>query len=164
MTNMNRRLQQFLDAENITQAQFAARINVAPASISHIIAGRNKPGFDFMQNTIKAFPELNIEWLINGQGKMYRQPAQSTVPQQPQDTAPVTGTLFMDEDVLRDMPVTVEPLRESDKSDVPHDVAANIGIPEREIPLSDILKKSERQRKATKIVVFYDDGTFQEFQ
>ena len=118
----------------------------------------------FMQNTMKAFPELNIEWLINGQGKMYRQPAQSTVPQQPQDTAPVTGTLFMDEDVLRNMPVTVEPLRESDKSDVPHDVAANIGIPEMEIPLSDILKKSERQRKATKIVVFYDDGTFQEFQ
>ena len=94
MTNMNRRLQQFLDAENITQAQFAARINVAPASISHIIAGRNKPGFDFMQNTMKAFPELNIEWLINGQGKMYRQPAQATVPQQPPDTAPVTRTLL----------------------------------------------------------------------
>ena len=47
---MNNRLQRFLDAENITQSQLAERLGVAKASISHILAGRNKPGFDFIQS------------------------------------------------------------------------------------------------------------------
>ena len=68
---MNRRLQQFLAAENISQSQFADTIGVARASISHILAGRNKPCFDFIERTAKHFPELNLDWLITGRGKMY---------------------------------------------------------------------------------------------
>ena len=69
---MNKRLEQFLNAENISQSQFADSIGVARASVSHIIAGRNKPGFDFLERTVKNFPALNIDWLITGNGKMYR--------------------------------------------------------------------------------------------
>ena len=50
---MNSRLQQFLDAENINQAQFADSIGVARASVSHILAGRNRPGYDFIANMLK---------------------------------------------------------------------------------------------------------------
>ena len=69
---MNTRLEQFLNAENISQAQFAESIGVARANISHIIAGRNKPGYDFIERTLKRYPALNIDWLITGRGKMYR--------------------------------------------------------------------------------------------
>ena len=69
---MNDRLQQFLTAENINQAQFADSIGVARASVSHILAGRNKPGYDFIQNMLKRYPDLNVEWLLTGQGKMYK--------------------------------------------------------------------------------------------
>ena len=61
---MNRRLQQFLRAENISQSQFADTIGVARASVSHILAGRNKPGFDFLLAMSKHYPSLNLEWLI----------------------------------------------------------------------------------------------------
>ena len=46
---MDKRLQQFLDAENISQAQLADTLGVARAGISHILSGRNKPGFDFLE-------------------------------------------------------------------------------------------------------------------
>ena len=68
---MNKRLLQFLSAENISQAQFADTIDVARASVSHIIAGRNKPGFDFIESMALHYPSLNLEWLITGKGKMY---------------------------------------------------------------------------------------------
>ncbi|MCR5709058.1 MAG: helix-turn-helix domain-containing protein, partial [Bacteroidales bacterium] len=45
---MNERLIKFLSAENITQSQLADTLGVARASISHILSGRNKPGFDFL--------------------------------------------------------------------------------------------------------------------
>mgnify|MGYP003558109248 CR=1 FL=1 len=69
---MNTRLQQFIAAENITQAQLADRLNVARAGVSHIIAGRNKPSYDFLTALMKHFPDLNIEWLMFGKGKMYK--------------------------------------------------------------------------------------------
>lgn len=70
--NMNQRLQEFLLAENISQSQFADNIGVARASISHIISGRNKPGFDFIVSMSRRYPNLNLEWLINGEGEMYK--------------------------------------------------------------------------------------------
>ena len=60
---MNNRLKQFIAAENITQSQFADRIKVVRASVSHVLAGRNKPGYDFITAIMSAFPDLNIEWL-----------------------------------------------------------------------------------------------------
>ena len=68
---MNKRLEQFLKAENISQSQFADSIGVARASVSHILAGRNKPGFDFLVSMSRQYPALNLEWLITGKGKMF---------------------------------------------------------------------------------------------
>ena len=77
--NMNQRLQQFLSAENISQAQFADSIDVARASVSHVLAGRNKPGYDFIRSISEHYPKLSLEWLISGKGKMYKQDSPSAV-------------------------------------------------------------------------------------
>ena len=77
---MNKRLQQFLNAENISQSQFADTLNVARAGVSHILAGRNKPGFDFIESLILHYPDLNIEWLITGKGRMYNTPQPDKTP------------------------------------------------------------------------------------
>ena len=101
-TSMNDRLQQFLSAENLTQAQFADSINVAKASISHILAGRNKPGYEFIVNMMKAYPDLNIEWMLTGKGKMYRSANQGSVaraqdsPSGNDEDAPIELGLFSD--------------------------------------------------------------------
>ncbi len=72
---MNRRLLQFLQAENITQTQFADTLSVARGSVSHILAGRNKPGYDFLESLMLHYPSLNLEWLLTGKGKMYKEAA-----------------------------------------------------------------------------------------
>lgn len=69
---MNSRLQRFLDAENITQSQLAEKLGVAKASISHILAGRNKPGFDFIQSMAQCYPDMNLDWLIAEKEKCTR--------------------------------------------------------------------------------------------
>ena len=71
---MNRRLLQFLQAENLTQTQFADTLSVARGSVSHILAGRNKPGYDFLESLLLHYPSLNLDWLLTGKGKMYREP------------------------------------------------------------------------------------------
>jgi transcriptional regulator with XRE-family HTH domain len=74
---MNSRLLQFIQAENISQSQFADSIGVARASVSHILAGRNKPGFDFIGSMARRYPSLNVDWLVTGRGKMYKNAPES---------------------------------------------------------------------------------------
>lgn len=69
---MNKRLQQFLSAEGISQTQLADTMKVTRAGVSHIISGRNRPGFDFLESLVLHYPELNLDWLITGRGKMYK--------------------------------------------------------------------------------------------
>lgn len=78
---MNRRLLQFLQAENITQAQFADTLSVARGSVSHILAGRNKPGYDFLESLLLHYPRLNLDWLMTGKGRMYREDIAPELPE-----------------------------------------------------------------------------------
>ena len=117
---MNQRLQQFINAEGLTQSQFADKIGVAKASVSHILAGRNKPGFDFIESLSRQFPNLNLEWLIGGKGRMYKITGLETAPDLSQAPDIIPETTLEDE-----------------------------------VPLTD-------HPRIVKVVVFYDNGTFQE--
>ena len=103
---MDTRLQQFLDAENISQAQLADTLGVARACISHILSGRNKPGFDFLEAMALHYPQISMDWLLTGRGRMYK-----------------------------DLPTE-----------------------------NPVFAPAQAPRRVSKILVFYDDNTFEEFQ
>lgn len=71
---MKERLEKFLKAEGLTPSRFAEIMGVQPSSISHILVGRNKPSFDFIEKMLSRFPKVNPDWLILGKGMIYRQP------------------------------------------------------------------------------------------
>jgi len=50
---MKDQIQEILKRENISSSQFADRIGVQRSSVSHVISGRNKPGFDFIKKVIE---------------------------------------------------------------------------------------------------------------
>ncbi len=68
---MKDRIIQFLRANNLTSTKFADEIGVQRSSISHILSGRNKPSFDFIEKMLLAYPDINAQWLITGKGNMY---------------------------------------------------------------------------------------------
>lgn len=69
---MKDRIIQFLSENNLTSTKFADRIGVQRSSISHILSGRNKPSFDFIEKMLLAYPDLNAQWLITGNGIMLK--------------------------------------------------------------------------------------------
>lgn len=77
---MNRRLLQFLQAESVTQTQLADTLGVARGSVSHILAGRNKPGYDFLESLLLHYPQLNLDWLLTGKGRMYKAESAQEMP------------------------------------------------------------------------------------
>ena len=141
---MNLRLQQFLNAESLSQADFAESIGVARASVSHILAGRNKPGFDFILNLARRYPALNIDWFVTGRGKMYKTASDGAKTALPElENVPVPQLLF-------------------DES--PKDPEVEATLPKIEInSLGKPRQTSNNKRVISKITVFYNDGTFEEY-
>ena len=133
---MNRRLQQFLAAENLSQSQFADSIGVARASVSHILAGRNKPGFEFMESMARRYPALNLDWFITGKGRMYSAGYQAPAP----DEAPDSPS------------VPAETPSEASALLFPEESPATVQIP------------ATSERSIDRITVFFSDGTFREFK
>lgn len=70
---MKDRLLKFLNSEQLSSARFAEIIGVQPSSVSHILSGRNNPGFEFIQKILTHYPNLNADWLIIGKGNMFKQ-------------------------------------------------------------------------------------------
>ena len=70
---MKERLQQFLNSEQLTSSKLSDILGIQRSGMSHILSGRNKPSFDFIQKLLLKFPSLNAEWLITGKGNMYKE-------------------------------------------------------------------------------------------
>lgn len=63
-----KRINILLNYYDISAALLAEKIDVQRSSISHILSGRNKPSLDFVLKILKAFPEVELYWLLNGVG------------------------------------------------------------------------------------------------
>lgn len=159
--NMNSRLEQFLAAENISQSQFADTINVARASVSHILAGRNKPGWDFLNSMMEHYPNLNIEWLMNGKGKMYKTMMVEKPQAAPTPEANPAPDLFS-QPIVQEMPVQTP--RESNIARTSAGRETNIEATKGHDSPAGPIQVIDNQRKISKIVVFYDDNTFIEIK
>lgn len=144
---MNTRLKQFLAAENITQAQFADSINVVRASVSHVLSGRNNPSFDFIKAMMQRYPNLNIDWLMFGKGRMYKDASSVQEPDFPED---LLFPVEPEESPRISQPVQMEEI--PPQATISHDIK----------PLDKIIQNVANQRKVSKIIILFDDGTYQE--
>lgn len=63
-----KRLGEILDYYGITAAAFSDMLAVNRSTISHLLSGRNKPSLEFVLKVLNQFPEVELYWLLNGQG------------------------------------------------------------------------------------------------
>ena len=157
---MNTRLKQFLAAENISQSQFADTIRVVRASVSHVLSGRNNPSYEFIRAIMISYPHLNIEWLLVGKGKMYKETTPAPALPVPDPTPTLSDLLFADE-------ATEEPIDILTAPESP--ISLSLPVPETSAQTSSDINTSNnktqipvKQRNVSKIIVMFDDGTYQE--
>ena len=137
---MREKLLDLMKNEGLKPSQLAELLEINPAGISHILAGRNKPGFDFLLAMSKHYPSLNLEWLITGKGRMYL--GATPLPEAEQN--PVHQELEQKE--LFEYPA--EDSKIEQQSLIPEKKSKEI--------------KSSTQRNIKKIIILYDDDSYQE--
>ncbi|MGN1220156.1 MAG: helix-turn-helix domain-containing protein, partial [Candidatus Cryptobacteroides sp.] len=137
---MNTRLKQFMAAENITQAQLADSLKVVRASVSHILSGRNNPSCEFIKALMSTYPNLNIEWLMLGKGKMYKKEKSD-------------DSLFLYDEADNQDSGT---LSQSAAQELPN-IESTIDF----TSLGETMQVPVNKRKVIKVTILFDDGTYQ---
>lgn len=69
---MKERLQTILSLENISAAQLASLLGIQRSTLSNLMSGRNKPSYDLILAILTKLPNLNLDWLLKGEGQPYR--------------------------------------------------------------------------------------------
>lgn len=143
---MKERIIQFLSENNLTSTRFADVIGVQRSSISHILSGRNKPSFDFIEKMLMAYPELDAQWLITGKGNMFiNQPSlfSKDGDQTQNNLTPRESNI---QNLIKEERATVDSEQELD----------NIQNNE--------LKSSKTQDDIERVIIFYSNGSFKEYK
>jgi transcriptional regulator with XRE-family HTH domain len=158
---MQTRLQQLLDCANLAPARFAEIVGVQRSAVSHILSGRNNPSLDFIRKILENFPYLNSDWLITGNGEMFKnneiQKSAPTVPATEQKSLFEPQNVFTDEDPPQygNIPEKQEK-NELNKQIVPPVVEVK---PEKH----EVVIPSIPAKVVERIVIFHNDGTFKEY-
>ena len=67
------RLQQLIDTLNISVLEFARQLGERRGEkVYHILHGRLKPRFDTLEKILSAYPQINADWLLRGEGMMFK--------------------------------------------------------------------------------------------
>ena len=155
--NERERIELLMKCYGLTPSQFADRTGIQRASVSHIISGRNKPSLEVLQKIYEAFPELDIRWLMTGQGE---EPVASAVTATANEPAVVENTLFAQIPQPVQQPVAVPQARivvEPEQSRVPRQQVER--QPKRN-PVPRI-QQATGEKRIKEIRIFYTDGTYE---
>lgn len=143
---MREKLLNLMKSEGLTSSRLAEILEIQPSGISHILSGRNKPGFDLLQKILRRFPRINPDWLLLDSDRMYRD--DDTITTQYAADAP-TGNAGGITDLFA----------AATKASTSSTKSASSNVPQQSAPE---LQESNRA-DAVRIVVLYADQTFESF-
>ena len=70
---VNNRILKLIKNLGVTQSKFAEDIGIARQTINHITTGKYEPSAKVIQAIAKKYDNLNLKWLISGEGKMFKE-------------------------------------------------------------------------------------------
>ncbi len=171
---LKERISKVITYSELSLSEFADEIEVQRSSISHITSGRNKPSLDFLMKIKNRFPELEWEWLIEGEGEMLKKPVipseTKATPEKSKPTSlPDLFSLINDEAfgiTESEDRVAPENPQESNISELLDEKqkisdSQRLEIPKPIIPIQTIDKQ---EVKIKRIVFFYENGKFETFE
>ncbi|MCM1030004.1 MAG: helix-turn-helix domain-containing protein [Oscillibacter sp.] len=139
---MKNRLNAIIEGKGLSATKFATLIDANPSAISHLLKGRNKPGYDLLVSIAKAFPDISMDWLLTGEGEMYNSSKNKG------ETESVKSTTLNPE------------TKESNESQQEYRAMAQ-KLPSPEI--AAMVPPIPQQKELKRIILFFTDGSFEDY-
>ena len=155
-----------MEAQHMTQQVFAEYIGTTSATLSGIFNDRTRPTLNIVEAIKKKIPDINLDWLLFGQGTMFSQK---------DSTGAASEGGFADDDSAlsgrSDHISSVEQMLDFSSQSSPTPLSGgqqphsfnSVRNTRSEYPRDDLKIIDKPQRRVTEIRVYYDDQTWESF-
>lgn len=145
-----------MEAQHMTQQNFAQVLGINPATLSMILSGKSNPSLNHVEAIRKGFPTISYSWLLAGEGPMFQMPTS-----QPAGGASREQNLFTEDGQSNVTPIAVPAMVNFPKA---KDDAKQQAIYEPVPSKFEMRKDMETaERKIKEIVIYYSNNTFETF-
>ncbi|PWA04727.1 helix-turn-helix domain-containing protein [Flavobacterium psychrotolerans] len=145
-----KRLELIQDYYSLSASGFADKIGVQRSSLSHLLSGRNKPSLDFILKILDVFPEVDLYWILNGKGSFPKITTQNSIKNETEKI------------VVAPTPIPETKFQETLFNEIETASGSNPFDSKKRVLLENS-SVFPNQDKIEKIVVFYTNGTFMEY-
>ena len=173
---MKDRIRQLMEDQHLTQQNFAQQIGISTATLSSIFNDRTKPSLLIVDAIHKKFPQVRLEWLLDGVLPMYINKVNGqdeTVPSGGMGMSAENGNAMVGGalgeaslDFGMDIHAGASPTPSSPSSSPAlFDDAQMQGVNRtpKKVAQTAVKFVDKHQRKITEIRIFYDDQTWETF-
>lgn len=164
------RIRKIIENEGLSQADFSRITGINTSTLSHVLTGRNNPSIEVINKILTAFPQYNSQWLVNGEGTAKNE----SLGGEPRSTESIDGvhktpqySLFgaVQNDYTPNFPMNY---LEADKFGSTSKVDDNQMLHTQDSMSSShvapkVIQLPAQKIKVNKIIVYYEDGTFECF-
>lgn len=169
---MKDRIRQLMEDQHLTQQNFAQQIGISTATLSSIFNDRTKPSLLIVDAIHKKFPQVSLEWLLDGTLPMYINKVDAPAAYEVDGMGGVTGEssesvmgAFAHSSGEASLPFGSEVSASSPTSPSLFEQPQHHGVNRTPKNIAQAAVKiiDKPQRKITEIRIFYDDQTWETF-
>jgi len=146
------RIKFLMDSVKMSQQDFAKVLGITPGSLSGILNERTRPTNNHTLAIHKAFPNININWLLFGEGEMYTVSSAEEVAEG--NEIGKTGVPVTDSHSVSVHPTAME---------FNFDAEETVTLKNEARPGNLPVEPKVIKRCVKEIRIFYDDGTYESF-
>jgi transcriptional regulator with XRE-family HTH domain len=147
-----KRIEVLLDYFGLSASAFADKLGVQRSGLSHLMSGRNKPSLDLVMKITESFPEVDLYWLLNGDGQFPKGDDAPTALNQ-NVPKPISNETDVKQPAVQDDLFFVS--NDSKNTFSQNADSVDDGIQENKV--------ENNSNEIERIVVFYKNGTFKSY-
>ena len=159
---MKDRIRMLMQKAGMTQKDFANCLQISEASLSSIFNGRTNPTNTHVCAVHKAFPNVNVNWLLFGEGEIFTDGSGDSA-DDPAFLKPTLPSAAVLSESQVDEPLVGAPPHRSEIINIEIPGAAMHPHGAIETESKGEKKCDKRVRSVKEIRIFYDDGTYEIF-
>jgi len=157
------RIKKIMEHYQMAPASFADTLKINRATLSHLFAGRNNPSLDMALKILEAFPAINMEWLLQGNGAMLKNDFTESL--KPESVSDMDLFSVAEPEIQKYETPVLEIPEEKSEETFQEEVEKPVLESNNPIPIKteNPILNSPQVKTIKKIVFFYEDKTFSEF-
>ena len=153
-----------MEREKFSQQEFSVKTGISAPTLSSIFSGRTNPTNNHVRALHKAFPDVNINWLLFGEGEPYLSAADASG----ENIFDSSADMDVDSELLQMFPSEHTDTQQSSAENQSGKGSASSQIRLEKKLLEKLLAQQKEtqevvRRGITEIRVFFDDGTYETF-